>query len=828
MKSAAFVFHVDSTLVLKLYPAGKHNEIDWNHAAFSDGSFDFYDLKDSGTGEKSYVEYSPDNELNIEPIRLKETVRYKCSVSYSQKGGNDDFAHFNPHLKNESNKLLKLERDDFSSLTFQFINYLGKSELVFASKDGEHHLPFEVVPDKINYEEDYVKLTEAIADECSALLLDYTSPIALTFRQNSSKDSNILEQFIFLRQFCFSDNLESLFASIKRNPDRLLVKEEELKPFGSGIPSQKFFSNPFSHSRSWMQIREGSYLPGEVTTIHKYDSYDTPANRFIKFALLSFSELCTKVLEKVEIDKNGKEYFSEAKRILNQIDDILNDTFLDDINDLEIMPVNNQILEKREGYSQIFNAFSMIDLALQLDWKGKDEVYTGEAKNTALLYEYWLFFELRKIIHELTGKDKSTSALEPYKQFIDDANGLTISLQQGNASLQSFTFEKENLTVNLYYNRTFSPAQFSSSIYWGSYSRPFRPDYTLAIFSSDYRKETDAIKAGEVSYIHFDAKYRIQDLTQFINSDKKELSDDLLAKPEEQITKEENEEIIQEKADEVINTYKRGDLLKMHTYNDAIRRTVGSYVLYPGNENNSKRNEQSSVYDEILPGVGAFAIRPGNENAGHEEIKKFVRQIIDFNANEASRKSRATYFENMVISSASQNNLVTPSPKEEMFMALFLRNDYFAWLTENHFIPADESDSSFINLEDGLYFYYYAIRDGYVYPLHKDISKVTKLCASTTDFGTVNEVSKYNYLPFTADIISTELVSAEQLRSKLKSMNHGKGYEPEKPFNAQFYYLIKVHNVKNTKITGDMIHKRDSGNLAISPYSPKVFKMDCN
>lgn len=828
MKSAAFVFHVDSTLVLKLYPAGKHNEIDWNHASFSEGSLDFYDLKDFGTGEKSYVEYSPDNELNIEPIRLKETVRYKCSVSYSQKGGNNDFTQFNPRLKNESNKLLKLERDDFSSLTFQFINYLGKSELVFASKDGEHHLPFEVVPYKINYEEDYVKLTEAIADECSALLLDYTSPTSLTFRQDSSKDSSILEQFIFLRQFCFSDNLESLFASIKRNPDRLLVKEEELKPFGSGIPSQKFFSNPFSHSRSWMRMEDGSYLPGEVTTIHKYDSYDTPENRFIKFALISFSELCVKVVEKVEIDKNGKEYFLEAKRIVNQIDDILNDTFFDDINDLEIMPVNNQILEKREGYSQIFNAFSMIDLALKLDWKGKDDAYTGEAKNTALLYEYWLFFELRKIIHELTGKDKSTSALEPYKQFISDANGLTISLQQGKASLQSFIFEKENLTVNLYYNRTFSPAQFSSSIYWGSYSRPFRPDYTLAIFSSKYQKETDAIKAGEVSYIDFDAKYRIQDLTQFINSDKKELSDDSFAKFEEQITNEENEEIIQEKTDEVINTYKRGDLLKMHTYNDAIRRTMGSYVLYPGNENNSKRNEQSSVYDEILPGVGAFAIRPGNRNAGHEEIKKFVRQIIDFKANEASRKSRATYFENMVISSASQNNLVTPSPKEELFMALFLRNDYFAWLTENHFIPADELDSSFINLEDGLYFYYYAIRDGYVYPLHKDISKATKLCASTTDFGTVNEVSKYNYLPFTADIVSTELVSAEQLRSKLKSMNHGKGYEPVKPFNAQFYYMVKVQNLRNTKITGDMIHKRDSGNLAISPYSPKVFKMDCN
>lgn len=819
------IYEHSPSLSIKIFPAGEHENIDWEeNPALRIQSFKFYSRRNAlNTKSKEFIEYSEKSDYNILPLRLKETVRYKCRVESKDKSDN---CNFNPHLKNEDNKLLKIERDEKNTFTFQFINYLGKAAIIFNDGKNEYSFDFEVVPDKINYEEDYVKLTEAIADECSALLLDYTSPTALTFRQDSSKDSSILEQFIFLRQFCFSDNLESLFASIKRNPDRLLVKEEEQKPFGSGIPSKKFFSNPFSHSRSWMQIGDGSYLPGEVTTIHKYDSYDTPANRFIKFALLAFSELCEKVLKKVEIDKNGKEYFSEAKRIINQIDDILNDTFFDDINDLEIMPVNNQILEKREGYSQIFNAFSMIDLALKLDWTGKDDAYTGEAKNTALLYEYWLFFELRKIIHELTGKDKSTSGLEPYKQFIDDANGLTISLQQGKASLQSFIFEKENLTVNLYYNRTFSPAQFSSSIYWGSYSRPFRPDYTLAIFPSDYRKETDAIKAGEVSYIHFDAKYRIQDLTQFINSDKKELSDDLLAKLEEQITNEENEEIIQEKADEVINTYKRGDLLKMHTYNDAIRRTVGSYVLYPGNENNSKRNEQASVYDEILPGVGAFAIRPGNRNAGHEEIKKFVRQIIDFKANEASRKSRSTYFENMVISSASQNNLVKPTPKEELFMALFLRDDYFAWLTKNKFIPADELDTSFINLEDGLYFYYYAIRDGYVYPLHKDISKVTKFCASTTDFGTETDISKYNYLPFVADIISTQLVSAEQLRSKLKSMNHDKGYEPVKPFNAQFYYIVKVQNLKNMKITGDMIRKRDSGNLAISPYSPKIFEIE--
>lgn len=799
---------IDDSHKAIIYPSGTTEYINIEPVRIDELSF----YLSTSAQAKKFFEYKK-SELNINALRLKETVRYCCKVSNCTKD-------YYPHITNEDNKLVKLEKED-DRIIFQFINYLGKSFISFGNTNAK--IEFEVVPDKINYEEDYIKLTETIAEECSELLLDYTSPTSLNFLHDSPKESNILEQFIFLRTFCFSDNLESLFASIKRNPDRILVKEENLKPFGAGMPSSKFFSSPFMHSRSWIKTSNGTYYPSEIATIHKYDSFDTAANRFVKFALINFSDVCSKVLEKVSIDKNGKEYLLEAKKILEQIEDILDDSFFDEVGELEIMPVNNQVLEKREGYNQIFNAFSMIDLALKLDWKGKDDVYLGEAKNTALLYEYWLFFELRKIIHELSGKDKSFAGIEPYNQFISDTNGLTISLQQGNSSVQTFIFEKEHLTVNLYYNRTFSPFQFNSSIYWGSYSRPFRPDYTLAIFSSAYSKEIDAIKAGDVSYIHFDAKYRIQNLTQFISADKKVVSENLLEHPEEQVSEKEMDEIIQEKSNEIINTYKRGDLLKMHTYNDAIRRTVGSYVLYPGNENNSERNEQASVYDEILPGVGAFAIRPSNKNAGHNEIKNFIKKIIDFKVSEASRQFRKDYFENMVISSASKDKVVKPNSKETLFMAGFLRNDYYNWLKNNHFIPVDENDASFTEPENGIYFYYYAIRDGYVYPLHKDISKATKFCGSITDFGKEPDLKKYDYLPFVADIISTELVSVQVLEKKLKSMNNVNGYIPSNPFKAEFYYLVKLQHLKNLKITGDMIQSCESGNLAISPYSPKIF-----
>ena len=801
---------LDNTHEAIIYPSGTSSF--GNLKPTSEGDLFFY--KTETSDKKQYFEYK-ESELNINCLRLKETVRYCCKVTNCTN-------NYYPHITNEDNKLVKLEKED-DRIIFQFINYLGKSYIVFGNT--EKNIKFEVVPDKINYEEDYVKLTEAIAEECSALLLDYTSPTSLNFLQDSTKESNILEQFIFIRQFCFSDNLESLFASIKRNADRLLVKEEELKPFGTEVPSGKFFSNPFANSRGWMKTSTDNYLPGEVSVIHKYDSYDTPANRFIKFSLETFSDVCSKVLEKVSIDKNGKEYFYEATKILNQIEDILQDSFFDDIKDLEIMPVNNQVLEKREGYSQIFNAFSMIDLALKLDWKGKDNIYTGEAKNTALLYEYWLFFELRKIIHEISGIDKKDKDLEPYNQFINDSNGLTISLQQGNPSLQSFSFKEEKLTVNLYYNRTFSPSQFSSSIYWGSYSRPFRPDYTLAIFSSKYSREIEAIKAGEVSYVHFDAKYRIQDLTQFINSDKKQISENFLEKPEDQVSEEEKSEILQEKNDEIINTYKRGDLLKMHTYNDAIRRTVGSYVLYPGNEYNSERNEQASVYDEILPGVGAFAIRPGNENAGHIEIKNFIKHIIEFKANESGRESRKNYFENMIINTPSiKNPTFFTTSNTDYQMIGFIRNIYLDFLTKKHFIPVTKEDFN-SQKNRTFYFYFYAIKNGKVYTIHKETNKAKYLRLTNTDINECKVEYGYKFqhlLPWEAEIHSIELVSKDTLIEKLNNLYGNNQFTVNNTFHADFYYLVKATITRFCETGISAINTTENDDISI--YSPKIVK----
>ena len=754
-------------------------------------------------------EYNENEDLNIFPLRLKETVSYCCKIEVNcPDKEKTDKEKIEISIANEDNKFVKTEHEK-DRIRFQFINYLGKSRIIFKFGKDIEKLDFEIVPDKINYEEDYIALTEAIAEECSALLLDYESPTSLTFKQYEDKQNTVLEQFIFLRSFCSADNISGLFASIKRNPDRILSQEDEIRPFGMGFVSKKFFSNPFSYSRGWAKVREAN-IPSMVACSRKYDSYDTPANRFIKFALSQFHEICSKI-QSIITGNTNIEYKNEAKAIHRHIEGILSDHFFDDVQELDAMPSNSQILEKREGYSQIFKAFSMLDLALQLNWRGKDDIYLGEAKNTALLYEYWLFFELRKILIELNGHEENA---EQDKSFItSDNDGLTISLKQGKESSQKFYFEEKKLKAILYYNRTFSQKDFKGSDYQGSYSRVFRPDYTISVFPDCFENENDAVHAGEVSYIHFDAKYRISELAMLIGR-------------KQETEKAENEQLQDEKKDEITNTYKRGDLLKMHTYNDAIRRTAGSYVLYPGDGNKDNR---MSAYDEILPGVGAFAIKPGKAEYGERDLKAFISQILNFKAENTSRQYRRDYFENIILKSPKygaeeKQDSAKSSGEKNIYMLGFMREEYIEYLRD--YLPFDK-DGKQKQPQTGqkIYFYYYAIKGGYVYPQHKDISKAGKFLAWHYKCGkSANGTEFYN---FTAEIKSTRLVSRKEMCGILYKDN---AEEHEKGHNADYYFIVELKDIQYA--SADYFSEFDieeiskmEGNRAISRFSP-MFKED--
>ena len=774
-------------LHIEIYETGTYNAIDWDHPQTIPQRPDLvaYELKNPADKSHVRVEQGLGDDY---VLRLTETKRYTLRFLPGEE----------PHVRNEGNKFLQVERDQYA-LTFRFINYLGHGTILLS---GDRRLDFEVVPDKISYEDDYIELTEAIARECSQLLMDYTGATTSDFSQSEDEGRTLLEQFIFLRQFCFAGNLRSIFAGIKRHPDKVLLKRQELRPLGYGVPSKKFYKKPFTYGKGWRRTDDGMALPTSVAVIHKYDSLDTPANRFVKFALEKFHTICDELIASLAENAEGQQAacLEEARIIQTMLEDIFHDGFFDDVGPLDHMPQNNPVLLKREGYAAVLAAYAMTDLALQLDWRGQDAVYEGEARNVALLYEYWLFFELRKVLAHLPGAEALDGGDKSFLNW-DDKKRLSVTLEEGSESRQSYALRSQHTKINLYYNRTFSPAEFRATRYEGSYSRPFRPDYTIAVYPDVFEGgedngESQAIRAGLVSYIHFDAKYRITDLTAF------------MSKGDEA---QEAKELAEDKAAEVVNTYKRGDLLKMHTYNDAIRRTVGSYVLYPGDGHKQGSRQTFSMYDEIIPGVGAFAIKPSNNEAGERELAEFIGNLIRVKTEQDSRLNRVKYYNEMIIREpgAGRTSVVEEQAAgADRFLMGFIRKGYHDFLQEHGKLkPGGE-----------FLFYFYAIKGSYVYAHHKDVFQTKGF-----RFYVNNPRKDREYVlePVACTIESNALTSRHDLTTMLADI----GYKTiEKSHSADFYYVLRV-NV--TGIAQSLRLRRDevesqNGNDAVSPHSPKV------
>jgi hypothetical protein len=181
------------------------------------------------------------------------------------------------------------------------------------------------------------------------------------------------------------------------------------------------------------------------------------------------------------------------------------------------------------------------------------------------------------------------------------------------------------LEVRFSYNRTFSSNKTASQT--GSWTKHMRPDYTLSMWPVGFT-EAQAEAQELMVHVHFDAKYRLEQAASLLSSaaDAEGASDD-------EDTTEEDET----KQTEVSGTYKRADLLKMHAYRDAIRRSHGAYVVYPGDKQDG---EPFQGFHEVLPGLGAFALRPGN---GTDALQKFLRDVVAHVCDRTTARERQTY-----------------------------------------------------------------------------------------------------------------------------------------------------------------------------------------
>ena len=541
-------------------------------------------------------------------------------------------------------------------------NYVGTLSLV--ALKGEEKIPFEleVLATKLDnndleegYRDNYRSMVECITDKCTELLMQANSPVNQKFEPNFNQASKtIYQRFSFVKSIINSQEFEESLLKIFTSPKTAWENKEEL----SDIRSIKKFTNknvkellkgtnrmplPNSHSL----YREGRFesIPTKISSYKQEETLDTPENRFIKHALTTYLWFCEKCIDVFNIDSKDQK---EAKNLRNKLESYLNHSFFKTISRPTTLKLNSPTLQRKSGYRELLKSWLMYNLATKLIWKGGEDVYEAGKRDIATLYEYWLFFILYDLFNKKFKFEKLEQDNKPYSNLIETTkDGLNLIIKSGQHTALSGVVMVRNRALNIKFsfNRTFSGNK-DSYPKQGSWTTAMRPDYTLTIWPAE-QKEMEAEKEENILHIHFDAKYKVANFK--VKTSKKDLE-----LTEQEIKKDLNKTKEQERA----GVYKNADLLKMHAYKDAIRRTGGAYILYPG-----EKESRFKGYHEIIPGLGAFSLNPAHVTKDVAALSSFIDDVIDHLINRASQRENIAQKTYEVHKSDAPSILKEPIPE---------------------------------------------------------------------------------------------------------------------------------------------------------------------
>lgn len=498
-----------------------------------------------------------------------------------------------------------------------------------AAGDIAGHAALEIRSRKVTYRNDYRRMLEDITEQSVALLMDLRAPAAMRVAPDPGRTPDTLHQrFAFLRGLLGSCQFRDALHRITTHPHRRWESEETAHDMRRGFkPNAKTQRQLARASRrvplpSMHPLAETiPSLPERISLHRNAQTEDTPENRFVRFALQSFSGFLNRVRLKLEEIGSVADVRLQAEIVAleKQLETALAADVFRSVSDPDMLPLGSPVLQRKEGYREVYQAWLKFDMAARLVWRGGDDVYGAGQRDIATLYEYWIFFKLLDIVSVVFRLDKPAA-----QALIEEtADGFGLKLKSGEQlAFDGVTFGGARpLRVCFSYNRSFSHNVAPDRT--GSWTERMRPDYSLSLWPAEF-SEVEAEAQEIMAHVHFDAKYRIDNVEQLFGREDESL--DAAGK---------NSDLAKEKQEQREGRYKRADLLKMHAYRDAIRRTQGAYVLYPGDS-----SRQWQGYHEILPGLGAFPFKPGN---GAQEVENFIREVVAHACNRATARERQSY-----------------------------------------------------------------------------------------------------------------------------------------------------------------------------------------
>lgn len=485
----------------------------------------------------------------------------------------------------------------------------------------------DVLAVKLDHETQYRQMLTDISTFAAEAVLQGFAPSMIDLAPSELPTDLLYLRFAMIASYLQDPAFDAAVARILLQPHQTWVSEQEVRPIGSPFPAGPGFRRavcapgprvPWAGSSAAL-----ASLPAGLVRNRAEPSVDNSANRFIKFALqrwravaLELQDVLVRASQTVESGplRRGQHVAAEVGEML---DEYLAHPVFTEISSLQQMPTSDQVLLKRAGYREVFRTFAMTEAGptLHIDRAGMTDVFAASQRNVATLYELWCFLALVDSLGRVCGEDQTARA------FAAAGDGFSLTMPSGDASRLKWSVQRGGrpLHVEVYFNRTFSGFDDRR----GSWSQAMRPDCSVRIrpeggTPSRVRPEDLAI------WLHFDAKYRVDGLLN------------------QAVTLRDSDELIEESM--TVGNAKRDDLLKMHAYRDAIVRTAGAYVLYPGSEIKDIRRHPG--FNEVLPGLGAFPLRPSSDGlpSSSQALDQFLNDVLDHVASQVTRDERTRFW----------------------------------------------------------------------------------------------------------------------------------------------------------------------------------------
>lgn len=477
---------------------------------------------------------------------LLEEINYEISFDATQ----DNIEIFKT-LKNfpENSPITLFEFENHFKGSLQFSSYVGKTFLdIYKNNECIFKIPIEIQSKKLNYNKHYPQMIGDLSKYSSGLIFELNSPIYQEFILENENQSPY-EKFMILEYILRENHLPSIVEYLSKNLYSTLenIKDEIPTSFASNINPDDLIDAIIDSNELYETI------PLHINETRYEDTIDVNENRFYKYFLELIEDLIDELLS---IITTGYA-FDKLKIYKKELDYYLSQKYFEEISRLNHIPLNSQVLQKKEGYRDLLSYYLMFEFGFKLNWKELTDKFRGHEKKVFDLYEYWCYFKLVEILEDLT--DSKVNFEDIFKISDDE---VSIELNEGICK----KFNYNGTQIDLLYNQTFKKNYAD----YHSYSVELRPDYTLVI-----HRDEDYL-------VHFDAKYKMYDNSQ---------------------------------------SFKREDIHKMHTYKDALKNSIGAYVLYPGRDNRLYYED-----DEKIKSVGAFGLIPGDEKI--DKISEFIENIL--------------------------------------------------------------------------------------------------------------------------------------------------------------------------------------------------------